>query len=124
MEKVTYCRFCNERHIASETRDPDGNVVGLFCNREKAMITAFTSLWNGEDVLPAIERYADYAVDIEALRHIKPEKVIGLSRKIAYQFMQGNYAKQRNLSYAFVQHHTLDVIRSTKQRQFYSKASV
>ncbi|MGG4142979.1 hypothetical protein ABEW34_07585 [Paenibacillus algorifonticola] len=111
MDKQVYCRFCNEKHIVSETKDNEGNAVGLFCNRRKALIVAFTARWDGEDTFPLIERYVDETVDILALRRITPDKMTALSRKIAYGYVQG-----RKLNYYFVQHHVLSVIRSRKGR--------
>ncbi|WP_276913155.1 hypothetical protein [Aneurinibacillus aneurinilyticus] len=122
MEKVMYCRFCNTDHIASETMDTKGNVVGLFCNREKALIVATTTKWNDEDIYDVIERYVYANVDSVALKRIKPEKVSGLSRKIAYLFLQTKYAKERNLNYFFAQYHILDAIRRMKSRLANAKA--
>ncbi|WNF07464.1 hypothetical protein [Brevibacillus borstelensis] len=122
MEKITYCRFCNEEHIVSETMDAHDNVVGLFCNREKAMITAHTTNWNGIDVYPAIEGYANRHVDKVALKRIKPDKVNGLARKMAYLFLQTEFAKEHDINYYFAQHHMLDVIRRMKARQAHVKA--
>lgn len=120
MERKTYCRFCNEEHIVSETLDPNGTAVGLFCNREKAMITAFTTLWAGEDVLPAINRFVGATVDRVALARIKPERMSGLARKIAYQFLQTQYAKDRKINYAFTTHHVLAEIRRIRERGFHA----
>ncbi|MFC4103617.1 hypothetical protein [Paenibacillus xanthanilyticus] len=124
MEKIVYCRFCNEEHPVSETRDSADSVVGLFCNRQKAMITAFTTYWNGEDILPAIERFADRTVDKVALTRIRRDKIDGLAKKISYQFRQSNYAEERKISYYFAQHHVLDVIRAMRERLAHTKAVI
>lgn len=124
MERIVYCRFCNEEHPVSETLDGADNVVGLFCNRKKAMITAFTTFWNGEDILPAIERFAERTVDKVALSRIKRDKVDSLAKKISYQFRQSSYATERDISYYFAQHHVLDVIRSMRQRLAHTKAVI
>lgn len=121
MEKVSYCRFCNEKHIVSETRDSEGSVVGMFCNREKALITAHTSHWNGEDILPAIERFVNFHVDFEVLPRVKGEGLNGLSKKLAYQILQSNYAKKQKWNYYFVLHHALDTLRAIKQRLYYAR---
>ncbi|WP_314587909.1 hypothetical protein [Paenibacillus terrigena] len=124
MEKVTYCRFCNEKHIVSETRDPAGNVVGMFCNRKKALITAYTSVWNGDDVLPRLEKFTEVNVDRAVLPRMQPDKLEGLSRKFAYYALQSDFARERKLNYAFVQHHILDILRALRQRRFYEKVGV
>ncbi|MNW51046.1 hypothetical protein D3C74_285180 [compost metagenome] len=120
MERKTYCRYCNEDHIVSETLDPEGNAVGLFCNREKALITAFTTIWAGEDVLPAISRFVDATVDRVALARIKPDKTNGLARKIAYQFTQTSYSREHRINYAFAVHHVLAEIRRLRERGFHA----
>ncbi|OME86903.1 hypothetical protein BK120_08245 [Paenibacillus sp. FSL A5-0031] len=120
MTKRSFCRFCSETHTVSETKDPNGIAVGLFCDRRKELITAFTSLWGDEDVFPLIESYVDAAVDSVALKRIKSDKVVGLSRKIAYQFMQTSNARERKINYYFALHHVLDAIRAKKGRLFYA----
>ncbi|MEV5028519.1 hypothetical protein [Paenibacillus sp. LPE1-1-1.1] len=121
MTKRSFCRFCSETHTVSETKDLNGNAVGLFCDRRKELITAFTSRWGFEDVFPMIESFVDVAVDSVALKRIKSEKVIGLSRKIAYQFMQTSNARERKINYYFALHHVQDAIRAKKSRLFYAK---
>lgn len=116
MEKMVYCRHCNEEHIASETMDTNGEVVGLFCNRQQSMIVSNSTIWNDEDVGIAIERFANANVDSGALSRIKPEKVIGLSRKITYLFCQTSYAKERKINYFFAQHHMFIAINKIKNK--------
>ncbi|WP_178023076.1 hypothetical protein [uncultured Paenibacillus sp.] len=115
MERKTFCHYCNEEHIVSETLDTNRTVVGLFCNREKALITAFSSVWDGEDVLPEISRFVDAYVDRVALARIKTEKMNGLARKLAYQFTQTSYSREHRINYAFAVHHILGEIRSIKE---------
>lgn len=115
-EKVTYCRFCNEDHIVSETMDLDNNAVGLFCNRKKAMLTAFSHKWNGEDVYERLEHFLDRQVDKIALLNIEPNKINGLSRKMAYLFLQTPYAKKHRINYHFVQYHANDIIRRMRSK--------
>jgi hypothetical protein len=110
MEKKMYCHYCNEEHIVSETRDNKGVVVGLFCNREKALIISDTTKWNGESVYEEIRKFARKYVDLEAITRLKPEKVAGLGRKMAYQFLQTDYAKQRKINYYFATYHMTMVI--------------
>ncbi|AWB45292.1 hypothetical protein DCC85_14360 [Paenibacillus sp. CAA11] len=120
MERRTYCRFCNEEHVVSETRDTLGNIVGLFCNREKAMVTSHTTAWNEEDIMPAIERFVDATVDRVALARIKTDKMSGLARKIGFQFIQTSYARERKINYAFAVHHILAEIRRMREHGFHS----
>lgn len=110
MEKTAYCHFCNEEHIVSETKDAQGNIVGLFCNREKALIVSDTTKWNGEDIYGELRQFARHNVDIGAVARIKPEKVAGLARKIAYQFLQKPFAKERKINYYFAAYHMTTVI--------------
>lgn len=118
MEKRTYCRFCNETHVVSETLDKNNNVIGLFCNREKALITAFTVEWNGEDISGAISRFVDFNVDKPVLRNVQGSKLRSLAKKLAYQFMQTSYARERKINYAFAVHVTLDELFSLRGRLF------
>lgn len=110
MEKTVYCHFCGEEHIVSETKDNNGNVVGLFCNREKALIKSDTTRWNGEDIYEELRNFAKENVDIGAVSRIKPDKVAGLSRKMAYMFLQTYYAKEHKINYYFAQYHMATVI--------------
>lgn len=110
MEKTVYCHFCNEGHIVSETKDYRGNIVGLFCNREKALIKSDTQRWNGEDIYSELRTFARKNVDIGAIARLKPDKVAGLSRKMAYMFLQAPYAKERRINYYFAQYHMTTVI--------------
>jgi hypothetical protein len=110
MEKTVFCHFCNEDHIVSETKDSRGNIVGLFCNREKALITSDTTKWNGEDIYEELRKFARRNVDHGAVSRIKPEKVAGLARKMAYMFLQTPYAKERFINYYFAQYHMTTVI--------------
>lgn len=114
MEKIVSCHHCGERHIVSETMDGHGNVVGLFCNRKQAMIVVKTSHWNGEDTYDAMERFAAGNVDTMALRRIKPEKVDGLARKIAYLYLQTAYAKERKVNYFFAAYQLRSIILRMK----------
>lgn len=118
MEKMSYCRFCNEEHIVSETKDTQGNAVGLFCNREKQMITVFWPVWNGEDVYDEIARFVSTLADDVSLARLKPGSMTGLSRKFAYQFLQTYYATSRRINFYFAQHIVLDALRERKQRLY------
>ncbi|WP_029100206.1 hypothetical protein [Brevibacillus thermoruber] len=124
MEKIAHCFHCGERHIVSETMDGQGNVVGLFCNRKQAMVVVKTTRWNGEDVYDRLERFAAANVDTQALRRIKPEKVEGLTRKIAYLFLQTEYAKERKINYFFVVYHMRSIIRRMKAKAARQRAEV
>ncbi|PRT06960.1 hypothetical protein C6356_00615 [Bacillus wiedmannii] len=110
MEKRSYCHYCNEEHIVSETKDSNGNVVGLFCNREKALIKATTTKWNGVDIYGDLREFARRNVDLVAVNRINPEKVEGLSRKMAYLFLQTPEAKESSLNYYFAVYHMTRVI--------------
>ncbi|MDP5273218.1 hypothetical protein [Chengkuizengella axinellae] len=33
-----YCKICKSEHILSQTRDNEGNIVGLFCNTRKRVV--------------------------------------------------------------------------------------
>lgn len=111
MEKERHCWHCDEKHIVSETKDGQGNVVGLFCNRNKAMIVAKTTRWNGEDIYPQLERFLERNVDTIALVRICGEKINGLSRKMTYLFLQTEYAKERGINYYWAQYHALSIVR-------------
>jgi hypothetical protein len=122
MERVVYCRHCEKEHVVSETMDSKGNVVGLFCNTKQAMLDVTTTKWNGEDIYPELRKYLERHLDKVALKRIKLEKIVGLSRKMAYLFMQTPYAKEHRLNYYFVQHHALDLIRRLRCRPEYYMA--
>lgn len=124
MEKLTYCRFCNEKHIVSETFDKQGTVVGMFCNREKALITAFTVEWNGEDISGPVSRFVDFNTDKAILRNIKGDKLRGLAKKLAYQFMQSTYAKDRKINYAFAVYVTLDELFKLREQVYHMPREV
>lgn len=110
MEKKAYCPFCIEEHIVSETKDPFGNIVGLFCNREKALVQSDTTRWNDENIYGELRAFARKNVDFVALNRIKPNKIAGLARKMAYLFLQTDYAKERKINYYFAQYHMATVI--------------
>lgn len=114
MERKEYCHYCNEEHIVSETKDGNGNVVGLFCNRKKALIKATTTKWNGEDIYGELRKFARQNVDLAAVSRLKPEKVKGLARKMAYLFLQSPYAKERLINYYFAAYHMTTVISSLR----------
>lgn len=114
MEPIIYCPHCGEEHVASETRDNEGIVVGLFCNRRKALISAAATTWGGEDVYPRLQSFLRRNVDMRALDRIESDKVVGLSRKMAYLFIQTTYAKDRRINYYWIQYHALKAIRRMK----------
>lgn len=124
MERTTYCRHCNEKHIVSETMDSAGSVVGMFCNRKQRMVTVHSTKWNDDDVHEPLQRYLAAQVDVEALSRIKSEKLDGLARKMSYLFLQTPYAKERRLNYFWTQAIALDIIRRMKERQFHVKRGV
>lgn len=121
MNKVMYCRFCNEKHIVSETVDGDGNVVGVFCNREKALITAFTTHWNSEDLQPRVASYTRANTDLRALSKVKGNKLRGLAKRFAFLAMKSDFVTERKLNYAFLVHLILDELFILKEQAFQQK---
>lgn len=98
----TYCPHCNESHIVSATYDNNGTLVGYFCNREKLLIESTAPVWDGEDVSEYIGQFVRETVDIAVLERMQPDRLIALSKRIAYRLMRTEWAEQRKLNFAFV----------------------
>lgn len=118
MAKFTYCRFCNKEHNAVETVDKGGTVLGLYCAAEKRMITVFNYVWDGVDILEACQRLVSRMITVETLPRTSGDSLYRLSRKYAFTITNTAEFKRLGISYYYVQHIVLDVLRALKERQY------
>lgn len=100
----TYCRRCETAHVLSPTYDGERRVVGYFCNRTKLLAKAGAPRWNGEDIRPHVAAFVRERVDISALNRMHKSRLPALAKRIAFQLLQTEWAKQRRLNYAFAQY--------------------
>ncbi|MGY3188792.1 hypothetical protein [Lysinibacillus sp. TE18511] len=107
MEKIVYCTHCKVEHVVSITKDST-NDVGLFCNTTRKLVDAYTTKWDGKDVYEPMREFARKNVDLQAISRLKPEKVEGLARKMA--FMYSNSDDRIYASYAFLAYHMHTII--------------
>lgn len=114
-EKVLHCPLCNEEHVLSATKDPDGNVVGWFCNRHKAMVIADTPRWNGVDAFASISKFARRNIDRRAIGRLDDVKAAGLSRKMAYLYIQTEWAQEAKVNYYFAQYHMQEAVEALRK---------
>lgn len=105
-----FCLLCDEEHIVSKTLDGEGNVVGTFCNRKKELISSNTSKWNGKDIYEDLRKFARRRIDLEAVANIRPQKVGGLGRKMAYLYLQTPEAKKSYVNYYFAAYHMTAIV--------------
>lgn len=104
MDKIEFCPYCNEEHVVVATMD-DKKPVGFFCNRKRKLINAVTTKWNGFDVYEPMREFARKNVNLGGVAHVRPEKVEGLARKMAFLFLQLSDIKDRKINYAFAAYH-------------------
>lgn len=112
---LIYCPYCEIEHVPSKTADNQGNVVGLFCDCERLLIRVNTPCWNGESILPQLNRFLKASVRLNALKKMDNDSIRRLSKKMAYLFLQTKYGKERKLNYAFVEYHTRDIIYKLRE---------
>lgn len=108
MEKIEYCTYCNEEHVVSETTDNKGNVVGTFCNSSKRMINSDSAVFDGVNIYDDLRKFARTNTDFKAVANLRPNKVEGLARKMAFLYLQEH--SDKHLNYAFVAYHMTAVI--------------
>jgi hypothetical protein len=107
-----YCPHCNEEHVVSETYDNEGTLVGYFCNREKLLISSEAPIWDGENVLTEfLGGYVYETVDADVLARMQPDRLIALSKRIAYRIMRTDWAEKRNINFAFTTYWVNELVK-------------
>lgn len=107
-----YCPHCKQEHVVSSTYDNNEVLVGYFCNREKLLVEAVDSVWDGENIATDfINGWVYETVDTDALARIQPDRLIALSKRISYRIMRTDWANQRNINYAFVTYWVNEIVK-------------
>lgn len=108
-----HCPYCNETHTVTPTYDNVGNIVGYFCHREKLLVevTNNNAVWNGEHIGKEIDEFTYEFIDKEALKRLKPDRLSALAKRVAYAFLQTDFAKERRINFAFVHYYALKSAR-------------
>jgi hypothetical protein len=118
-----YCPHCNEEHIVSPTFDNNGDIVGYFCNRAKLLVdvTNHDGIWDGSPVGFEIGEFTVKYIDVEALRKLNPSRLSALAKRIAYAFLQTDFAKERRINFAFVHYYALIFAKGIYYEVVYGK---
>lgn len=116
MRELVECPYCGFEHVPSLTVDPQGTVVGLFCENAKLLLRVNTTYWNGEDITRQLKRFLNASVRLKPLVKMDYDAIIRLSKKMAYLFLQTQYGKERKINYAFVEYHARDIILAMREK--------
>lgn len=116
MRELVECPYCGFEHVPSLTVDPQGAVVGLFCENAKLLLRVNTTYWNGEDITRQLKRFLNASVRLKPLVKMDYDAIIRLSKKMAYLFLQTQYGKERKINYAFVEYHARDIILAMREK--------
>jgi hypothetical protein len=103
-ETKRYCVHCKTEHVVSPTYDNKRNLVGYFCNREKLLVSAETPLWDGENISRHILEFVKERVDMDVLERMERGRIKYLAKRVAFQLLQTDWAKERRLNFAFAQY--------------------
>lgn len=61
------------------------------------------AVWNGEDITDEIEAFATGFIDKQALKRLDGRRLTALGKRIAYAYLQTDFAKSRRVNFAFAQ---------------------
>jgi hypothetical protein len=106
-EYTRYCPHCTVEHIVSETFDAGRTKVGYFCNRKGLMTESFggSAIWNGEDLTAEIARYCRQSIDTDRLSTLPSERLISVSKRIAFAYINHPTNAHRAINFAFAVFH-------------------
>lgn len=117
LEKVMFCPSCGDEHVVSQTVDHNSKGVGFFCTNQRTLVEVTSTMWDGANIAMLAEKFAQRNARKGMTARLSDEKLYGLSKKLAYLFLEHSAVKEKRVNYYFALHYTHHALLSIREKE-------